>query len=103
MTGGAGHILDMMARLRMNNSTIRKKRPFKHARKEYILAAKQKHIDYHRATPQQLEEIRMQVLINRDKSRLQMAVSFVLTIILSSVLMWGLWYLFRIIWDGWNN
>lgn len=95
MTGAAGHISDMIARIRMNESAIRRKRYFKEARAEYIRAEKQKHMDYHKATPEQLEAIRRLVILNRRKDRIGFVIALGLSLILSIFVIWGLWTWFK--------
>lgn len=95
MTGAAGHISDMIARIRMNESAIRRKRYFKEARAEYIRAAKQKHMDYHKATPEQLEAIRELVILNRRKDQIGFIIAIGLSIIISIFVIWGLWSWFK--------
>ncbi|TVQ85176.1 MAG: hypothetical protein EA393_13860 [Bacteroidetes bacterium] len=95
MTGAAGHISDMIARIRMNESAIRRKRYFKEARAEYIRAAKQKNLDYHRATPEQLEAIRELVIQNRRKDQISFFIAMGLSVFLSIFVIWGLWAWFK--------
>jgi hypothetical protein len=95
MTGAAGHISDMIARIRMNESAIRRKRYFKEARAEYIRAAKQKHLDYHKATPEQLETIRQLVIENRRKDRIGLVIAMGLSVVLSIVILRVLWVWFK--------
>jgi hypothetical protein len=95
MTGAAGHISDMIARIRMNESAIRRKRYFKEARAEYIRAAKQKHLDYDKATPEQLETIRQLVIENRRKDRIGLVIAMGLSVVLSIVILRVLWVWFK--------
>ena len=95
MTGAAGHISDMIARIRMNESAIRRKRYFKEARAEYIRAAKQININYQKATSEQLEAIRELVIQNRRKDRIGFVIALGLSLILSIFVIWGLWIWFK--------
>jgi hypothetical protein len=95
MTGAAGHISDMIARIRMNESAIRRKRYFKEARAGYIRAAKQKHLDYHKATPEQLEAIRELVIQKRRKDQIGFFIAMGLSVFLSIFIIWGLWEWFK--------
>ena len=95
MTGAAGHIADMIARIRMNESAIRRKRYFKEARAEYIRAAKQKNLDYYRATPEQIETIRQLVIDNRRKDRIRLIIAVGLTFLLSVIVLRVLWVWFK--------
>jgi hypothetical protein len=95
MTGAAGHISDMIARIRMNESAIRRKRYFKEARAEYIRAAKQKHLDYQQATPEQLEAIRELVIQNRRKDLRGFILAMGLSVFISIFVIWSLWIWFK--------
>ncbi|MFN2394589.1 MAG: hypothetical protein ABR597_02760 [Bacteroidales bacterium] len=95
MTGAAGHISDMIARIRMNESAIRRKRYFKEARAEFIRAAKKKHLDYYQATPEQLDAIRKLVIQNRKKDRIRFIIALGISFFISAFVIWGLWDWFK--------
>lgn len=98
MTGGAGHIADMIGKIRMNESALRRKRWFKEARREYVRAAKQQKLDYKKASPEELERVRMQVLLNRKEYRRNVWIVSFVSLLIGWGILWGLWELLKIIW-----
>ncbi|TVQ11798.1 MAG: hypothetical protein EA361_12145 [Bacteroidetes bacterium] len=98
MTGGAGHIADMIGKIRMNESAIRRKRWFKQARIEYINAAWQQKLDYTKATPAELERIRVQVILNRKESRKRFWIASFVSLFAGWIVLWSLWELLKFIW-----
>lgn len=66
MSGGAGHIYDMIGRLKGNSSLLKKSGYFK--TKEELLKVSGKTVyEYKQATPEQLHEIRKQLILSRKK------------------------------------
>ncbi|MEP2770645.1 MAG: hypothetical protein ABJH05_00765 [Fulvivirga sp.] len=66
MSGGAGHIYDMIGRLKGNASLLKKSGYFK--TKEELLKISGKTVyEYKQATPEQLHEIRKQLILSRKK------------------------------------
>lgn len=91
--GAAGHASDMIGRLRMNNSAIGKRANFKKAKTELVFASAQTGISLEKATPEQLNVIREQVMENRRRGRKKLIWSLAIAVPMGMLLIWGLWRL----------
>ncbi len=94
MAGGAGHIYDMIGRLKNNASILKKPGYFK--TKEELLKISGKTVyEYRQATPEQLIQIRKQLILQRKKrlfkSILGIAIAVPIALILIAVLIF--WFI----------
>lgn len=94
MAGGAGHIYDMIGRLKNNASILKKPGYFK--TKEELLKISGKTVyEYKQATPEQLIQIRKQLILQRKKrlvkTILGVAIAVPVALILISVLIF--WFI----------
>lgn len=85
MAGGAGHIYDMIARMRSNNNLLNKPGYFK-MREAYIKITKKEAINYRKASPEELRHIRMQLIKQRRLEFVRMVTVIALTVIISITL-----------------
>ncbi|MFW5706371.1 MAG: hypothetical protein ACOC12_00490 [Bacteroidota bacterium] len=101
MTGGAGHIVDMIARLRVNESARRRKRfYFTKVKNEYLQVFSDKNIDYYKATPAQLKAIREQIAFNRKNEFKRMVKVIIATTLVSVAAVWLFFFLIKLLWQS---
>lgn len=85
MSGGAGHIMDMISRIR-GNSGLRKNRGYFGIKEEYLKISNQQGYNYKNATPEQLEavrsELRRQVAMESKRITLVIVLSVILALAL---------------------
>ncbi len=76
MSGGAGHIADMISRNRTNNTLLKNKGYFE-VNGKYLKAASAKKIDFRKATRAELEAVRKTIRteLKKDKRRKMLALS----------------------------
>lgn len=83
---GAGHLFDMIGRLKYNNSLLRKPGYFK-IKEIYLKVSRKTKINIKHASQQELKAIRNKVIIERrndlSKSMLVLIVSIIATILLA--------------------
>lgn len=83
MSGGAGHIADMIARIR-ENEEMRKSRKYRKAKQNYHKILHKTDVNYHDATPEELEKLRKKIkkqhIIDDWKIVLKLFLSLIITI-----------------------
>ncbi|UTW62636.1 hypothetical protein KFE98_00320 [bacterium SCSIO 12741] len=90
--GGGGGILDMIIRLRYNRELLKNSSRFKNGyfqNKEFYEAElKKRDLNYKTATPEQLEEIRMELMLYHQRNQ---KLRWVVTVVVSIILVIGIW------------
>ena len=86
MAGGAGHIYDMIARMRGNKNLLNKPSYFK-MREAYLNTSKKESINYKKASPAELLHIRMKLMAQRRLEIVRVVTVIVLTVITSITLL----------------
>jgi hypothetical protein len=64
--GGAGHIADMISRMKQNQNLLKRKRYFKN-QLEYRRALNRKKLKYNEASKEELRELREELIHSRKK------------------------------------
>ncbi len=77
--GGAGHMLQMVQQLRANRALLGKRKSFKDLREDYLKYAKRIHIDYKKASPEQLKLVRAQIKMHKEKELFKLLVAGAIT------------------------
>lgn len=77
----------------MNNSAIGKRANFKKAKTELVFASAQTGIPLENASPEQLNEIREQVMENRRRASMKILWSVFIAVPLAVLIILGLWKL----------
>jgi hypothetical protein len=92
MSGGAGHIADMIARIR-DNEEMRKSRKYRKAKQNYHKILQKTDINYHDASPEELEVIRKKIKKQHTIDDWKFVFKLLLSLITTIAIFWGLYIL----------
>lgn len=89
----AGHIADMIGRIKANEALIRRKRYFKTIKKyRGLLKAEGKKLEL--LTKEEKEKIKMRVLLEREKEIRNAAVALLVSMLLTMIIVTGIFLLY---------
>ncbi|UII33216.1 hypothetical protein LVD17_05185 [Fulvivirga ulvae] len=83
MAGGAGHIYDMMARLRNNGNLLSKPGYFK-MKEIYLKVSKKEHLIYRKASAAQLQQVRSKIIKERRTEVVRIISVVIISIVVSA-------------------
>lgn len=86
MAGGAGHIYDMMARLRNNSNLLSKPGYFK-MKEIYLKVSKKENLIYRKPSAIQLQQVRSKIIKERRAEVLKIISVTIISIIVSAALL----------------
>ncbi len=89
---GAGIVLDAIARIRNNETLLRKKSYFK-TMGDYLHVSNGEKISFREASPELLEEIRRKMIRKRQRELIHTLLALLLTLILTALVLWGIIFL----------
>ncbi len=84
MSGGAGAIMDMIARIRDNSNLLKKPRYFRKYKKDLHIHTNIPYLDT-KPTPEQLEEIRQELAKQKQKNKKTSIWVFILSVVLTGI------------------
>ncbi|GAA0891278.1 hypothetical protein GCM10009122_09570 [Fulvivirga kasyanovii] len=86
MAGGAGHIYDMMARLRNNSNLLSKPGYFK-MKEAYLKISKKENFIYRKASAAQLQHVRSKIIKERRAEVVRIIAVTIISIVVSAALL----------------
>ena len=88
MSGGAGHIADMITRSRANESLLKNRSYFK-IKEKYLKTASAAKIEFRKASIAELEIVRKMIRADLKKEKQRRILALVLSLIVSAVMIYG--------------